>query len=131
MHYPLGHYRAEHPKKEPRVFDFVGMMDLALMPCHQFPSDTPAGFLSVHAMKDADLATKLSAFIAAGKPTGPVIPATRQPTGRCRSQSGRPGIGSPIPLRRPFPPRSPAKPSDRSDLTSFLTPGIPRPSVGV
>ena len=58
-----------HPEKERRVFDFVGMMGLPLVPCHQFPTDAPAGFFSVHALKDANLAANLSAFIAAGKPT--------------------------------------------------------------
>jgi hypothetical protein len=57
-----------HPENEPRVFDFVGMMGLPLVPCHQFPADAKAAFFSVHALKDPDLAAKLSAFIAAGKP---------------------------------------------------------------
>jgi len=57
-----------HPEKERRVFDFVGMMGLPLVPCHEFPSDAPAAFFSAHAMKDANLAANLSAFIAAGKP---------------------------------------------------------------
>ena len=57
-----------HPEKEPRVFDFVGMMGLPLVPCYEFPADAKAAFFSVHALKDPDLATKLSAFIAAGKP---------------------------------------------------------------
>ena len=56
-----------HPEKEPRVFDFVGMMGLPLVPCHEFPADAQAAFFSVHALKDPDLAQKLSAFIAAGK----------------------------------------------------------------
>ncbi len=57
-----------HPQKEPRVFDFVGMMGLPLVPCHEFPTDAKAAFFSVHALKDADLVQRLSAFIAAGKP---------------------------------------------------------------
>jgi hypothetical protein len=57
-----------HPEGEARVFDFVGMLGLPLAPCHEFPSDAPAAFFSVHALKDANLAAKLSAFIAAGKP---------------------------------------------------------------
>jgi len=56
-----------HPEKEPRVFDFVGMTGLPLVPCHEFPADAQAAFFSVHALKDPDLARKLSAFIAAGK----------------------------------------------------------------
>jgi hypothetical protein len=58
-----------HPEKEPRVFDFVGMMGLPLVPCHEFPEDAPAGLFTIHALKDPDLHTKLKAFIAAGKPT--------------------------------------------------------------
>ena len=57
-----------HPQKEPRVFDFVGMMGLPLVPCHEFPTDAKAAFFSVHALKDLELAKKLSAQIAAGKP---------------------------------------------------------------
>jgi hypothetical protein len=60
---------SSHPEKEQRVFDFVGMMGVPLVPCHEFPADAPAGFFSVHALKDAELPAKLAAFIAAGKPT--------------------------------------------------------------
>ena len=57
-----------HPENEPRVFDFVGMLGLPLVPCHEFPTDAPAAFFSVHALKDKDFAEKLSKFITAGKP---------------------------------------------------------------
>jgi len=57
-----------HPEKERRVFDFVGMLGLPLVPCHEFPADAPAAFFSVHAMKDADLPAKLAKFIVSGKP---------------------------------------------------------------
>ena len=57
-----------HPEKEPRVFDFVGMLGLPLAPCHEFPADAPAAFFSVHALKDPDLPAKLTRFIASGKP---------------------------------------------------------------
>jgi hypothetical protein len=57
-----------HPENEKRVFDFVGMAGLPLVPCHEFPADAKAAFFSIHALKDADFAAKLSAFIAAGKP---------------------------------------------------------------
>jgi hypothetical protein len=57
-----------HPGKEPRVFDFVGMMGLPLVPCHTFPADAPAAFFSVHALKDPDLVSELGVFIQAGKP---------------------------------------------------------------
>jgi len=57
-----------HPEKEPRVYDFVGMMGLPLVPCHTFPAEAKAGFFPVHALKDPALAKKLAAFIDAGKP---------------------------------------------------------------
>jgi hypothetical protein len=57
-----------HPEKEAYVFDFVGMLGLPLVPCHQFPAHAPAAFFSVHALKDTQLAARLPALIAAGKP---------------------------------------------------------------
>jgi hypothetical protein len=58
-----------HPESEPRVFDFVGMLGLPLVPCHTFPATAPTGFFSLHALKDPNLSTQLAAFINAGKPT--------------------------------------------------------------
>jgi hypothetical protein len=55
-----------HAEKEQRVFDFMGMLGLPLVPCHEFPA-APAAFFSVHALKDADLPARLAQFIAAGK----------------------------------------------------------------
>lgn len=57
-----------HPGNERRVFDFVGMLGLPLSPCHEFPTNAPAAFFSLHALKDAAFAAKLSQFLAAGKP---------------------------------------------------------------
>ncbi|MGO8679217.1 MAG: hypothetical protein ACLQVX_25525 [Limisphaerales bacterium] len=57
-----------HPRDEQRVFDFVGMMGIPLVPCHEFPSDAPAAFFSVHALKDTQFAAKLGAFIKTGRP---------------------------------------------------------------
>jgi len=57
-----------HPEDEARVFDFVGMLGLPLVPCHTFPTRAPAAFFSIHALKDADLVPKLGRFIASGKP---------------------------------------------------------------
>lgn len=59
---------SSHPESEARVFDFVGMLGLPLVPCHEFPADAKAAFFSVHALKDPDLQAKLAKFIAAGKP---------------------------------------------------------------
>ena len=57
-----------HPENEKRVFDFVGMLGLPLVPCHEFPAKAPAAFFSVHALKDPGFAAKLARFIKAGKP---------------------------------------------------------------
>ena len=57
-----------HPENEKRVFDFVGMLGLPLVPCHEFPTRAPAAFFSVHALKDPEFATKVAKFIRAGKP---------------------------------------------------------------
>jgi hypothetical protein len=56
------------PENEERVFDFVGMLGLPLVPCHEFPARARAAFFSVHALKDPGLAGKLSRFIRGGKP---------------------------------------------------------------
>jgi hypothetical protein len=59
---------SSHPGNERRVFDFVGMLGLPLVPCHEFPARAPAAFFSLHALKDAEFARKLAAFLKAGKP---------------------------------------------------------------
>ncbi len=57
-----------HPENERRVFDFVGMTGLPLVPCHGFPADAKAAFFSIHALKDPQLTERVAAFIASGKP---------------------------------------------------------------
>ncbi len=57
-----------HPGAEKVVFDFAGMLGLPLVPCHEFPAQSPAAFFSVHALKDPKFAAELQAFIKAGKP---------------------------------------------------------------
>jgi hypothetical protein len=57
-----------HPEDEQRVFDFAGMLGLPLVPCHEFPTNAPAAFFSVHALKDPQFAAELSDFVKAGKP---------------------------------------------------------------
>lgn len=56
------------PEKEKRIYDFVGMLGLPLVPCHEFPTEAPAAFFSVHALKDHNFEAKLAAFISQGKP---------------------------------------------------------------
>ena len=51
-----------HPEKEPRVFDFVGMLGLPLVPCHEFPAEAQAAFFSIHALKDPELAGQAGGF---------------------------------------------------------------------
>jgi hypothetical protein len=57
-----------HPGNESRVFDFVGMLGLPLVPGHEFPTNAPAAFFSVHALKDPEFRAKLATFVAAGRP---------------------------------------------------------------
>lgn len=56
-----------HPDREARVYDFVGMLGLPLVPCHTFPDRARAAFFSTHAMKDPELIPKLTKFIASGR----------------------------------------------------------------
>lgn len=56
-----------HPENEARVFDFVGMLGLPLVPCHEFPTEARAAFFSVHALQDPGFGGQLQRFIRAGK----------------------------------------------------------------
>jgi hypothetical protein len=51
-----------------RVFDFLGMMGLPLVPCHQFPTNAPAAFFSVHAFDDPNAVTEINDYIKTGRP---------------------------------------------------------------
>jgi hypothetical protein len=44
------------------------MIGLPLVPCHEFPTNAPAAFLSVHALADTNLVSELAAFIQSGRP---------------------------------------------------------------
>lgn len=57
-----------HPEKEPRVFDFLGMLGLPLAPCHAFPANAQAAFFPVHALKDARFVERFEKFVRAGRP---------------------------------------------------------------
>lgn len=63
---------ASHPEEEPRVFDFVGMLGIPLVPCHELPLPLPDGvggaFLSVHALKDPGIAGKIRERAERGTP---------------------------------------------------------------
>ena len=51
-----------------RVFDFLGMMGLPLVPFHQFPTNAPAAFFSVHAFDDPHIVTEINDYIKTGRP---------------------------------------------------------------
>ncbi|HWD19761.1 MAG TPA: hypothetical protein VHB20_10835 [Verrucomicrobiae bacterium] len=57
-----------HPEDEGRVFDFVGMMGLPLAPCAEFPTNAPAAFFSIHALKDPHFLAEFSAYARTGRP---------------------------------------------------------------
>jgi len=57
-----------HPENEARVFDFAGMLGIPGAPTHLFPTNAPAAFFSVHALKDPGFELKFRAFLDAGKP---------------------------------------------------------------
>jgi hypothetical protein len=56
------------PESEPRVFDFIGMLGLPLVPCHEFPSRAKAAFFSLHALSDPDFERRFIKFVRSGKP---------------------------------------------------------------
>ncbi len=73
-----------HPETEARVFDFVGMLGLPLVPCHEFPTNAPAAFFSIHALKDAQFVDQTGGVHQgwkAGVTDGWFGPATEQPGG--------------------------------------------------
>ncbi len=43
------------------------MIGLPLVPCHEFPTNAPAAFLSFHALGDAHLAAELADYIGSGR----------------------------------------------------------------
>jgi hypothetical protein len=53
---------------EQRIFDYLGMMGLPLVPCHQFPTNAPAAFFSVHAFDDPNIVTEMNDYIKTGRP---------------------------------------------------------------
>lgn len=57
-----------HPENERRIFDFVGMLGIPLTPGHEFPTNAPAAFFSVHALKDSAFVDKLARYLETGKP---------------------------------------------------------------
>ncbi len=63
-------YKPPHssPGKEAYVFDFVGMLGLPLVPCHEFPENAKAAFFSIHALTDPQFEERLSRLVERGVP---------------------------------------------------------------
>jgi hypothetical protein len=57
-----------HPGRESRVFDFVGMLGIPLVPCHEFPKKARAAFFSFHSLEDPGLTMNLEKLVAQGAP---------------------------------------------------------------
>jgi hypothetical protein len=53
---------------ESRIFDYLGMVGLPLAPCHQFPTNAPAAFFSVHAFDDPNIVAEINDYIKTGRP---------------------------------------------------------------
>lgn len=51
-----------------RIFDFMGMIGLPLVPCHQFPTNAPAALFTLHAMHDVNIYDELNDYIRTGRP---------------------------------------------------------------
>jgi hypothetical protein len=54
--------------QEPFVFDFLGMIGIPLLPCHEFPDDAQSAFFSTHALDNAELVRDLSRYISHVRP---------------------------------------------------------------
>lgn len=54
--------------EESRVFDFVGMMGIPLVPCYQFPTNAPAAFFSIQSLQDPDIIAELDQYIVSKRP---------------------------------------------------------------
>jgi hypothetical protein len=51
-----------------RIFDYLGMIGLPLVPCHQFPTNAPAAIFSLQSCHDLNLATEINDYIKTGRP---------------------------------------------------------------
>lgn len=51
-----------------RINDYMGMIGLPLVPCHQFPTNAPVAFFSLTAYHDPDIVDELNAMIRTGRP---------------------------------------------------------------
>jgi len=53
---------------EERIYDYLGMMGLPLVPCHLFPTNAPAAFFPVQAFDDPNVAAEINDYIKTGRP---------------------------------------------------------------
>jgi hypothetical protein len=53
---------------EERIFDYLGMIGLPIVPCHEFPTNAPAAFFSVHSFDDPHAAAEINDYIKTGRP---------------------------------------------------------------
>jgi hypothetical protein len=60
---------SSQPDGDSKVFDYIGMLGLPLVPCHEFPTNAPAAFFSAHALADPNFVEELRAYIKTGRPT--------------------------------------------------------------
>ncbi|MBI5692893.1 MAG: hypothetical protein HZC55_22680 [Verrucomicrobia bacterium] len=59
---------ASSAEKEAYVGNFLGMLGVPVVPCHEFPADAPAAFFTLTALKDPQFAARLRVFISTGRP---------------------------------------------------------------
>jgi hypothetical protein len=64
-------YKPPHSngEEEKRVFEFVGMLGIPFVTCHEFPATAPAAFFSLHALQDELFADHLERYLTLGRPT--------------------------------------------------------------
>jgi hypothetical protein len=73
-----------HPGADRRVFDFLGMMGVPLVPCHGFPTEARSAFFSIHALKDPKPGGNLAAAIDSGTPVMLTEGLVKKLTGKIR-----------------------------------------------
>ncbi len=63
-------YKPPHssPGREPYVYDFVGMLGIPLVPCHEFPENAQAAFFPVHALTAPQFEERLVRLVDRGTP---------------------------------------------------------------
>ncbi len=64
-------YKPPHSsgEDEKRVFEFVGMLGIPFVTCHEFPADAPAAFFSLHALQDEAFVDHFERYVKLGRPT--------------------------------------------------------------